>query len=65
MLLLSIQFMENASEALCFVSEFGFCLWFKFIIKVIFFVCVCVWVYYVVRKFEFCTFFLFPFHGVK
>ena len=41
-LLLSIQFVENASEALCFVSEFGFCLWFKFIIKATFFVCVCV-----------------------
>lgn len=41
-LLLSIQFVENASEALCFVFEFGFCLWFKFIIKVIFFLCVSV-----------------------
>ena len=42
LLLLSIQFVENASEALCFVSEFGFCLWFKFITKVIFFLCVSV-----------------------
>lgn len=57
-LLLSIQFVENASEALCFVFEFGFCLWFKFIIKVIFFLCVsvcgCIMLW---ESLNFCTFF--------